>query len=100
MDEVLKIIKSINRVIVNPAIVFMFFVAFLYFFWGIWRFFNGMDNETVRDEGRRTIMWGIIGMLIMVTAFTIINMILGTFGIDKTGPTYPDSTPVYPGILR
>ncbi len=41
-------------------------------------------DEKSRQEGKNGILWGLVGMFIMVGVFSIINVILHTFGIDQT----------------
>ena len=65
----------------------MFGVAFVYFAWGVIRFLasDAGDKGGKRIEARNSIMWGIIGMVIMFSVFGIIQFILGTFGIPVSG---------------
>ena len=60
-------------------------MAILVFFWGIFQFIGNAASEDARDKGKKNIMWGIAGMFIMVAAYGIIKLILGTFGIDGAG---------------
>ncbi|MFA5998009.1 MAG: hypothetical protein WC814_01290 [Candidatus Paceibacterota bacterium] len=67
--------------IVNPLILLLAASAFVVFVWGIFEFIKGAGDEGKREEGRRAIMWGIIGLVIIFGAYGIINVALGTFGI-------------------
>jgi hypothetical protein len=53
----------------------------VYFLWGGFLFIRGADSEEDRNVGRRHMIYGIIGMFIMLSVFGIINILLGTFGI-------------------
>lgn len=81
------ILNKIFTLILNPAIVLLFAIALLMFFWGIVQFINSETTGTARKEGLNKIWWSLIGMLIMFSAYGIIRVILNTFGI--TSPTYP-----------
>jgi hypothetical protein len=81
------IIGKINQFILNPIITLLFAVAFLYFFWGIFQFVSSETADAKRDEGKKKIIFGIIGLFVMVSAYGIIRLILATFGI--TGDFYP-----------
>jgi hypothetical protein len=81
----------IARVILNPLIIFGFAVALLFFFWGIFEFITSTAEVAGRDKGKKNIVWGIIGMFIMVSVFGIINLILNTFGIDTDKSEYVDT---------
>jgi len=82
-----EFLNKINEFILNPIIALAFAIALLVFFWGIFQFINSETADTKRDEGKRKIFYGLFGMFIMVSAFGLIRLILGTFGI--TPPSYP-----------
>lgn len=82
--EISKFLGAIAQVILNPLIVFGFVVALLYFFWGILKFVMNAGEVSGRDEGKQSILWGLIGMFIMVSVFGIIKIILNTFGIPTS----------------
>lgn len=82
-------IYKLNAVIVNPIIVVMFACALFLFIWGVRGYITGADNEEVRQKGANQIMWGIIGMAIMIMTFSIIRIVLNTFGI--TAGNTPES---------
>lgn len=77
----LELLNRINEVILNPIIYLLFAVALLVFLWGIFQMINGAASDEARSKGRQNIMWGIIGMLIMVSVYGILNIVLNTFGI-------------------
>jgi len=77
-----ELIYKVNSVIVNPLILLLFGIALIVFLWGIFRFLSESSSEEARETGKRNMLWGIVGMFIMVSVFGIINIILGTFGID------------------
>ena len=53
------IIGIINTVIV-PVI---FALAFLVFIWGVFQFVVNAGDETKRTEGRKFILWGLLGIV-------------------------------------
>lgn len=88
--SVSTLMNSIDRVIINPLIVFIFACAIAYFLYGIVRYLLSPDNEEVRKNSKSQMIWGILGMVIMVSVFFIMNLILNTFGekgikINNTG---------------
>ena len=80
-------LNKINQFILNPLILLAFAIAFLVFFWGIFQFISSQTTDSQRDEGKRKIFWGMFGMFIMISAYGLIRLILGTFGIPNSG--YP-----------
>ena len=80
-------LNKVNQFILNPLILLAFAIAFLVFFWGIFQFIFSQTVDAQRDEGKRKIFWGLFGMFIMISAYGLIRLILGTFGIPV--PAYP-----------
>jgi hypothetical protein len=75
--------KSIDRVVINPVIFFLFAVAMVYFLYGVTRYFLSPDNTEVRDSSKAQMIWGVVGLFIMVAVFGILQVILNTFGITN-----------------
>ena len=76
-----RLVDNIQTFIVFPIILLLFAAGFLYFLWGMAMFIWKADSDTGRSEGIQHMLWGVIGMFIMVAAWGIINMIKGTFGL-------------------
>ena len=84
--DVDSLVRSVNRTVLNPLIAFLFAVALVMFIWGIVEFTAGADNEEKRTNGRRHILWGLVGMIIMVSVFGIMQLIAGTVGSEVRIP--------------
>lgn len=80
-----SLLGRINEFILNPLIVLMFVIALLVFFWGLVEFIAKAGNDDARSTGRRNMIWGIIGMFIMIGVYGLIKLLLATFGIDEPG---------------
>lgn len=76
-------LQKIVDVIVNPAIKLLFILAFIVFLWGMVEFIRSADNETGRDKGKLHMLWGVIGLAIMVSVNGIMRILQGT--IDSLG---------------
>jgi uncharacterized membrane protein YidH (DUF202 family) len=72
------VIANIKANIINPIVVLLFSFALLYFLWGVFDFVRHSSSEDKRSDGKQHMLWGIIGMAIMVSAFGIINLICNT----------------------
>ena len=73
-------INTINKVVINPIIYFLFSLGTILFLFGIIRFFLNPTDETIRKESKNHMGWGLIGMFIMVSVFGIMNLIVKTIG--------------------
>jgi uncharacterized membrane protein YdjX (TVP38/TMEM64 family) len=79
--SVQTLMNSISRVILNPLIVLLFALAIVYFVYGLAQYLLSPDNEEIRKTSKSHMLWGIIGMFIMVSVFGIINLIMNTLGV-------------------
>ncbi len=84
---VIEKLNTINRIIINPLIGLMFALALLIFFIGIFQMVANNESDEAREKGRKNIMYGILGLVIMVSVYGIIRLILSTFGLDSVGGT-------------
>ncbi len=76
-----RIIQRLGDAIINPLISLIFALALLYFVWGIVKFIAGAENPEKRKEGTRHMIWGILGMFIMVAAWGILAFIKSSIGV-------------------
>jgi nitrogen fixation-related uncharacterized protein len=84
--------------VVNPILLLLFAVGLLIFVWGLIEFLWGMSkggSDDSRRNGKNHMLWGIVGMFIMVSAFAIVNVIKNTFPQPST--TCPSGLPPGPG---
>jgi hypothetical protein len=64
--------------IVNPFIYLMLGVSALYFVWGVFVFVRDSENETARSTGKRHMIYGVIGLAIMLGVKELIAVITKT----------------------
>lgn len=81
-DIAQSFLGRINDVILFPLITLLLAVALVVFLYGGFEYVMNANNETKRSEGRQHLLYGIIGMLVMLSALTILTIAAGTFGID------------------
>lgn len=72
--------KILNN-IVNPVVYLLIALAVIYFLYGMFQFIRNADDTTKRKEGYDHMIWGVIGLFIMLSAKGIINLILSTMGL-------------------
>jgi hypothetical protein len=73
--SITDIVQTIIDRIILPFIELLLAVATLIFFWGVIEYIAQGDNEEGRSTGRRHMIWGIIGLVIMVSAASIFYII-------------------------
>lgn len=81
--DVNVLVARLTAVIIDPLIALLFAAGLLVFLWGVVQFLGGLGGEEEKkEEGKQHMLWGIIGMFIMVAALTIIRLVTSTFGIS------------------
>ncbi|MFT7644440.1 MAG: hypothetical protein ACI9BF_000084 [Candidatus Paceibacteria bacterium] len=75
-------VDKLNTIILFPTIALLSGVALLMFIWGCAEYFMNAANEEARRTGVSHITYGIIGLVIMLSAFSILSIVAGTFGLD------------------
>jgi Na+-driven multidrug efflux pump len=81
-----NLLTKIESVILFPLMTLMMAVAFLVFLYGGYELVLGAGDESARSKGKTHMLWGIIGMLVMLSAFAILQIATNTVGCDINTP--------------
>lgn len=68
---------------INPLIYVIFSLALIYFVWGIYRYWIGNEGAENRLQGARHILWALVGMVIMISVFALMNFIQNSLGVES-----------------
>jgi len=71
-----------NRVILFPTIALLSAIALLVFIFGCFQYIAMANNEQARTQGVKHITWGIVGLVVMLSAYSILTIVTATFGLD------------------
>jgi uncharacterized membrane protein len=74
-----EFLDKLGTVFLNPLILLMFAVSLVVFLWGVFEYIKDGDNEKDREKGKSNIVWGIIGMFVMVSVYGILEILVNTF---------------------
>lgn len=77
------LIAKIIALFLNPLVIFLSALAVLLFLWGLFNFLRNADSEEARMIGKKHMINGLIGLLVMVSAYGIMSLITGTFNFKK-----------------
>lgn len=75
----MDIIQRINDAILQPIATLLLAVAVAYFLFGVMKFVQNQDNEDAQAEGKKHMLWGVVGLFIMVSVWGILNFINSFF---------------------
>ncbi len=81
--EINSFIGSINTFINNVLIPLVFAIALLVFIWGMFQFFiRGGHDPEAQQKGKDLMLWAVVGFVLMVSIFGIVNLIAGGLGFS------------------
>ena len=76
-----SLIDIFNRTLVNPLLALLFAVGLIVFLWGLVEFlWNLSRGSHDADKGKQHMLWGLVGMFVMSSAFAIIRLLAGIVG--------------------
>jgi len=81
MPVVNNILGKITSEILQPAAEVVFAAGFLLFLWGLVKFLYNVEEGGENSEGKQHMLWGIIGVFVMVSIWGIIKLLDATFGL-------------------
>ncbi len=74
-------LAKIESAILFPLMTLMMAVALLMFLWGMYEYVLNADDESARSTGKTHMLYGVIGLFVMISALGILKIAAGTFGI-------------------
>lgn len=75
------LLAKIESEILFPIMMLMMTVALFVFLWGAYEYVLHAEHESERTKGKSHMLYGIIGLLIMVSALAILKIAAATFGV-------------------
>ena len=91
VDDLSSLVKFINSALgtVTGLIVAL---AVVYVLYGIFQFVQAGDDEA-RKEGRNKMVYGIIGIAVMGSVWSLVKIVTKTFGFDGSTAISPPALP-------
>ena len=88
-----QIMYKLSYYVINPLIQVGFVVALVVFIWGVVEYVRDKDGGVVMGrrnqrggDGASHIIWGLVGLLIMVSAFAIMSTLKNLIGSNIATP--------------
>lgn len=72
----IPLLAKINEHILNPVIYLLFGLAFVQFVIGVALFVVAAGDEEKRSIGKKHMLWGLLGLFVMVSVFGILNLLI------------------------
>lgn len=82
-----KLLQNIADNIITPILGIMFLLSFVVFVYSMFNMIRSDGDAEGRENGKRSILWSSVGMVIMLSAYGIIRLIVNT--LSPLGVTDP-----------
>jgi len=88
MNAIQGLLKKIETGILNPLISLLFVLATVVFLWGIIQYVIGSQGDEKKlQQGKQAMIWGIVGLFIMASAWGIVRLLCDFFtSCDRVFP--------------
>ena len=82
LDYLTNTLKKV-RDLIGLALPIVVALSLLAFFWGVFQFIWGGEGK--RDEGKQHMIWGIVGLFVMVSVWGLVGFLGNVTGVNETG---------------
>ncbi len=77
-------LDKVSTFINSTLIPLVFAIALLMFLWGVFKYFIlGGDDSGSQEQGRQLMLYAVVGFVVMVSIFGIVNLIAGGLGFSS-----------------
>jgi hypothetical protein len=81
-NGIIGIIDAASGIITKVLIPLAFALCLFYFFWGVAKYIRtGAGSDKAAEEGKRVMIWGIVGLFVAFSIWGIITFIQDELGI-------------------
>jgi len=80
----LRNLFSITMDILSQAVILLIALAVVFFLYGILKYITARDDEEKRGKMKNIMIYGIIGLFVMISFWGIVNILINTFELDTT----------------
>ncbi len=80
-----SLVKSISTVFNKRIIPLLFTLGFVYVIWGIIQYIGADAQSKEKEEKKQRIFWGLVGLLVIISVWSLVAIVANTFGIFAGG---------------
>lgn len=82
MDALSGFISKIVDLIIQPLILLLVVAGVAYFIWGLALYIFNAEKPDERKKATDHMIWGVLGIVIMVAVMGILQIVTSTFGVE------------------
>jgi uncharacterized membrane protein len=87
MDSIANIFNWASCTLIKSIIPFLITLSVVAFIYGIIEYFlSPVDNEEKRKKGKTYIVWGLIGLFVIISVWGLVGLLSDTFGVKTFIP--------------
>lgn len=75
--------------LLNKVVALLIALAVVFFMIGVVKFIASADDEDKRISGKKMMLWGIIGLFVLVSFWGFVAILVNTFNLDDRVPFIP-----------
>lgn len=83
------LVELFTDAILQPLIGLFIGAAVVYFLLGVLKYMSKAGDDKEQEEGRKMMLYGIIGLFVMISVWGLVNVLGGTFVLDNSTPPLP-----------
>ncbi len=83
-NNMVELVQRATSIITGTMVPLAFALCLLYFFWGIAKYIRkDAGGDRAAEEGRRVMMWGLLGIFVVFSIWGIIEFIQKEFQLPQ-----------------
>lgn len=93
LSGISNLVTQIGQIIAK-LIPVLFALAIVYFFWGVIQYIRSAGDPKKADEGKSIMIYGIIGIAVMVSIYGLVAWLQGILGVSGGGSVQLPTVPI------
>ena len=85
MNALSGFISKIVTLFIQPLVILLLTAGVAYFIWGVAMYLFNSDNADERKKATQHLIWGVLGIVIMIGVVGILRIATATFGVPLPG---------------
>ena len=84
-DNATSLVNSMARFINKTVIPLLVLLTLVYVIYGVFQYVKEDGGDTEREEKKKKIFWGIIGLFVILSTWALVFVIANSFGLETGG---------------
>lgn len=85
-----SIVNNTLEIVFTPLVALLVGLGLVIFFWGLIKYLGSTGNDEDQKKARDIMVYGIIGLFIMISVWSFVNILASTFFADGESLGPPD----------